>query len=68
MKVIEVSPKGEPYVMLPLGVGVTYAEKGGGLCLRDEKDWRKINGFWFNTKWGCVWLTFRRFWGDWKRL
>jgi hypothetical protein len=58
--VIRVIPKGKPYVMLRLGVGVTYAEKNGGLVLRGETSWRKINGLWINTRWGCVWMSFRR--------
>jgi hypothetical protein len=61
-KVIEaVTPKGRRYGMLRLGVGVHYAEKDGRAVLRHETHWTRICGIWINTKWGCVWLRFRRF-------
>lgn len=61
MKIIQVIPHGRRYFMLRLGPGWSYAEKGGGLVLRDETRWWKINGIWINTAWGCVWILFRRF-------
>lgn len=51
---------GRQYIMLPLGVGVCYAEKDSSLVLKWNTSWRKINGFWLNTKRGCWWFTFRR--------
>lgn len=56
----KIVPHGKRYIMLPLGVGVTYAEKNGGLVLKTETTWRKINGIWINTNRGCLWLQFRR--------
>jgi hypothetical protein len=46
--------------MLRLGVGPIYAERNGGLVLKTEVTWRKLCGFWINTRWGCVWIHFRR--------
>lgn len=57
---VRVIPKGRPYLMLPLGVGPLYAEKGGMPCLRWETSWKKLNGFRINTKWGCIWVELRR--------
>lgn len=53
--------KRQPYIMLPLGFGLHYAEKGGRLVLRDQTAWHKVVGFWVNTRWGCWWFQFRRF-------
>jgi hypothetical protein len=53
-------PKGHYYIMLRKGIGPIYAERGGGLVLRDETSWRKLSGFWLNTRWGCFWIYFRR--------
>jgi hypothetical protein len=57
---IRVVPKGKRYIMIRLGVGPIYAERGGGPCLKTETTWRKLSGFWINTKWGCVWVMLRR--------
>jgi hypothetical protein len=57
---IRVVPKGKRSIMLRLGVGPSYAEKGGGPVLKTEVSWRKLNGFWVNTKWGCYWILLRR--------
>jgi hypothetical protein len=59
-KVYRVVPKGRPYLMIPLGLGVCYSEKGGGLVLKHETSWTKISGFVVNTKKGCFWFYFRR--------
>ncbi len=47
--------------LLRLGAGWSYAEKGGGPCLKGDTSWRKINGVWINTPWWNLWLEFRRF-------
>ena len=57
---LKVQPKGRRYIMLGLGIGVTYAEKNGHLVLKGEASWRKINGIWINTSKGCMWFQFRR--------
>jgi hypothetical protein len=57
---LKIVPKGRPYVMVRLGPGWIYAEKGGGCVLRHEVSWRKISGIRLNTKWGCYWWNFRR--------
>lgn len=57
---VTVSPKRKRYIMLRLGVGVCYREKNGHLVLRNQTSWRKINGIWINTNWGCYWFEFRR--------
>jgi hypothetical protein len=57
---VKIVPKGKPYLMLRLGIGPIYAEKNGGLVLKTEVYWKKISGVWINTKWGCVWIKFRR--------
>lgn len=36
------------------------AEKNGGPVLRGQGDWRKINGFMINTRYGNVQVVFRR--------
>jgi hypothetical protein len=59
MKIV-VTPKGKRYIMLRLGVGPIYAEKGGGLVLKTETSWKKISGIWINTSKGCFWIKFRR--------
>jgi hypothetical protein len=60
-RIIVVTPRGKPYLMLRSpGIGPVYAEKNGGLILRDQTSWRKLAGFWVNTPWGCVWIHFRR--------
>jgi hypothetical protein len=58
---IKVVPKGKRSVMIPLGVGLIYAEEGGGLVLKTEVTWKKISGFVINTNKGCIWIKFRRF-------
>jgi hypothetical protein len=58
---IEVLPKGKPYIMLRLGVGPIYAEKGGGLVLKTDVSWKKLSGLWINTPKGCVWIYLRRY-------
>ncbi len=57
----KVVPKGKRYIMIPLGIGPIYAEQDGGLVLKTEVTWKKISGIVINTKWGCLWLKFRRF-------
>ena len=57
---IRVVPKGKRYIMVPLGIGPTYAEKNGGLVLKTEVSWKKFSGFWINTPKGCIWIQFRR--------
>lgn len=43
------------------GVGLSYAYKGGGPILRDEKrKWRFINGFWIGARHRSIWFLFRR--------
>lgn len=37
-----------------------YAEKGGGLVLKGQTHWTKINGFGVNTERGHLYLVFRR--------
>jgi hypothetical protein len=46
-------------IMLPR-MGWTQAEPDGGLVLVWEKHWTKISGFFFNTRWGSMWVQFRR--------
>lgn len=58
---VTTEPKGKPYIMLRRGIGLFYAERDGGMVLRDQTSWRKICGFWVNTRWGCKWIQFRRF-------
>jgi hypothetical protein len=41
-------------------MGFTQAEKNGDLVLVWEKHWTKISGFFINTRWGSVWIQFRR--------
>lgn len=60
MKNLKVVPKGEPYIMIPLGFGPIYAEKNGRAVLKTEVSWKKLSGIVLNTKWGCVWFQFRR--------
>lgn len=59
-KIYKVIPKGHRYIMIPLGFGVVYAEKNGGLVLKTETSWKKISGFVLNTPKGCLWFYFRR--------
>jgi len=37
-----------------------YAESDGFAVLRSKKTWRKLNGVMINTRWGHVWVVFRR--------
>lgn len=57
---VTIEPKGKRYIMLRLGIGPIYAEKGGKACLRNETSWRKLSGFWVNTSLGCFWFELRR--------
>lgn len=56
----KVVPKGKRYIMVGKGIGVTYAEINGGLVLKNETHWTKINGIFINTDRGCYWISFRR--------
>lgn len=58
---IKIIPRGKPYLMIPLGIGLIYSEKGGGLVLKEETYWIKISGIVINTKKGCYWIMFRRY-------
>lgn len=60
-KFVTRAPNRGRYIMLPLGVGLHYAEKGGHLVLRGETAWHKIVGIYVNTRWGCWWIQVRRF-------
>jgi hypothetical protein len=60
MRVIEYATR-KPSIMLRRGVGIFYSEPNGGMVLKHEVHWTKISGIWVNTRWGSVWLRFRRF-------
>lgn len=47
-------------IMLRYGVGWSYAEWNGGLVLKGQTSWRKINGVWINAHRWQLWLLFRR--------
>jgi hypothetical protein len=64
MRITRSPDKRGRYIMLPLGIGVAYAEKNGGAVLKCDTHWTKINSIWLNTKWGCYWFIFRR---DWRK-
>lgn len=49
-----------PSRILRRGVGLSYAEKGGGSVRKGETGWWKVNGVWINTRAGQVRLLFRR--------
>ena len=53
------TPQNKRYIFLRQGIGVFYAEKGGGAVLRHETSWRKICGIWVNTPRGCWWIQVR---------
>lgn len=50
----------KPLRLWPYGVHWSYAEKGGGPVLRDNANWRKINGICISVPNFRIWFLFRR--------
>lgn len=59
-KIVTIAPCGKRYTMVGR-LGFFQSEKDGHSVLKAEKSWRKISGFFINTRWGCLWVRFRRF-------